>query len=321
MKSSTPEGDNGALGIRVRPIESVGVYVADGSAACLSSLLAAVVAARIAGVSRIAIAAPPRTFLASPQLRYLLDRLDLREIYLMGGAHAVAALAYGTDSVAPVAVRRRRRVPRGGGEACGERRGGHRRGSGSLRSGDRRRRPRGGGDRRRRLARRGRPGRGRARGAGDAVRLAAKVERRVSARVRTLPKSPARAALKNWGAIVLVPDLEAAAVVNRIAPQCVELLLAEPLRVQDLIERAGMVVVGPWSPPALASLALGASPMLAAGAARFASPLGVWDFVRRTAVARVAAHRYPALAQAAAALAPHERLQGESLHAGSRGRM
>ena len=101
-KGYTIEQDGGDLGIRVRPIESVGVYVPGGSAVYLSSLLMAVVPARIAGVPRIAVATPPRAFLSSPQLRYLLDRLDLHEVYLMGGAHAIAALAYGTDSVTPV---------------------------------------------------------------------------------------------------------------------------------------------------------------------------------------------------------------------------
>ena len=242
VKSFTPEGDNDALGIRVRPIESVGVYVADGSAACLSSLMAAVVAARIAGVSRIAIAAPPRTFLASPQLRYLLDRLDLREIYLMGGAHAVAALAYGTDSVAPVdkivgaggcLVAAAKRAVSGvvGIDAAADPSevvivaDAH--AEAEIAAADL-------------LAAAGQGEGALAVLVTPSKSLAAKVERRVSARVRTLPKkSPARAALKNWGAVVLVPDLEAAAdVVNRIAPQCVELLLAEPLRVQDR-HRAG----------------------------------------------------------------------------------
>ncbi|MDD5562992.1 MAG: histidinol dehydrogenase [Thermoanaerobaculaceae bacterium] len=325
VKGFTPEGDDG-LGIRVRPIESLGVYVADGSAASLASLLTAVVPARIAGVSRIAVATPPRAFLASPQLRYLLDRLDLREIYLMGGAHAVAALAYGTDSVAPVD----KIVGAGGRMVAAAKRAvcgvvgvdaaadpyemvivADARAEAEIAAGDL-------------LAAAGRDEDALAVLVTSSKSLAAKVERRVAARVRALPrKHPARSALKNWGAIVLVPDLDAAAeVVNRIAPQHVELLVAEPLRVQDLIERAGMVSVGPWSPPALADLVLGGGLSLpAAGGARFASPLGVWDFVRRTVVARAAAHRYPALARAAAALAPKDELHEEALRAGSRGTM
>jgi histidinol dehydrogenase len=327
-KNFTLESDGGDLGIRVRPIESVGVYVAAGSPVCLVSLLTTVVAARIAGVSRIAVATPPRAFLGSAQLRYLLDRLDLREIYLMGGAHAVAALAYGTDSVAPVdkivgaggrLVAAAKRAVSGvvGVDAAADPyemvivADAH--AEPEIVAADL-------------LAAAGLDEDALAVLLTPSKSLAAKVERRVSARVGKLPKkSPARAALRNWGAIILVPNLEAAAdVVNRIAPQRVELLLAEPLRVQDAIDRVGMVVVGAWSPSAIADLVLGASQALPAmGAARFASPLGVGDFVRRTVVARVAAHRYPALARAAAALAPPEgsALHDESLHAGSLGKM
>lgn len=94
--------DGSDLAIRVRPLDSVGVYVPGGAAVYLSSLLMAVIPARLAGVKRIAVATPPRAFLSSPHLRYILDRLDLREVYLMGGAHAVAALAHGTESVTAV---------------------------------------------------------------------------------------------------------------------------------------------------------------------------------------------------------------------------
>ena len=327
-KGYTLERDGSAAGVRVRPLESVGVYVADGSAASLSSLIGAVVAARVAGVARLAVAIPPRAFLTSPQLRYVLDRLDLREIYLMGGAHAVAALAYGTDSVAPVD----KIVGAGGRLVAAAKRAvsgvvgvdavadppevvivADARAEADLVAADL-------------IAVAGEDGDALALLLTPSRSLAAKVERRVSARVRRLPKrSPARAALKSSGAIVLVPDLEAAAeIVNRIAPQRVELLLAEPLRVQDLIERAAVVNVGPWCPPLLAELVGGADRGLpAAGAVRFASPLGVWDFVHRTVVTRVAAHRYPALAQATAALASPEDavLHGESLCTGSRGKM
>ncbi len=327
VKGYTLEAEGGDLGIRVRPVESVGVYVAGVSAASLSSLLMAVVPARLAGVPRIAVATPPRVFLTSPHLRYLLDRLDLHEVYLMGGAHAVAALAYGTDSVTPVdkivgpggaAVAAAKRAVSGvvgvdgvGGppeivvvaDAHAEP---------AIAAADL-------------LAQ--------AEHDPDAVAmlvtpsraLAEKVERRVSARLRSLPrKAAARAAIREWGGIVLVPDLDAAAeVVNRVAPEHVELLVSDPLRLVDAIERAGAVYLGPWAASALGDYVAGTNHVLpTAGAARFASPLGVWDFVRRTAVVGVAAHRYPALAHAAGVLAQHERmpLHGEALRAGSRGK-
>jgi histidinol dehydrogenase len=302
--------------------------VPGGAAVYLSSLLMAVVPARIAGVPRIAVATPPRAFLSSPQLRYLLDRLDLHEIYLMGGAHAIAALAHGTDSVTPVD----KIVGPGGRWVAAAKRAVY-----------------------------GTVGIDGVFGPSEVVivadahaepeivaadllaqaehdpdalavlvtpskTLAEKVNRRITSRVKTLPRgAAARQSLKSWGGILLVPDLAAAAeVVNRIAPEHVELLVHEPLRLLEGIERAGMVYLGPWSPTVLGDYVVGTNHVLpTAGAARFASPLGVWDFVNRTAVVRVAPHRFGVLARAAATLATQEKLplHAESLRAGSRGKV
>ncbi len=327
VKGYTLEGEGGDLGIRVRPIESVGVYVAASSAAYLSSLLMAVVPARLAGVPRIAVATPPSAFLTSPYLRYLLDRLDLREVYLMGGAHAIAALACGTESVIPVD-----KIGGAGGGAVGAAK---RAVSGivgvdaaggppeivvvadahaepAIAAADMLAQAEHGPDA---LALLVTPSRA----------LAEKVERRLSARLRSLPrKAAARAAIREWGGIVVVPGLdEAVELVNRVAPEQVELLVTDPLRLVDAIERAGAVYLGPWAASALGDYVAGTNHLLpAAGAARFASPLGVWDFVHRTSVVGVAAHRYPALAHAAEVLARHEGmpLHGEALRAGSRGK-
>ena len=327
-KGYTIEKDGGDLGIRVRPIESVGVYVPGGSAVYLSSLLMAVVPARIAGIPRIAVATPPRAFLSSPQFRYLLDRLDLHEVYLMGGAHAIAALAYGTDSVTPVD----KIVGPGGRWTAVAKRlvygivdidcvagpsevvivaDGH--AEPEIVAADL-------------LAQAEHDPDSLAVLVTPSKTLAEKVSRRVAGRVRTLAKgAAARQAVRRWGAILLVPDLAAVAdVVNRIAPEHVELLVQEPLRLLDAVERAGMVYMGQWTPAVLGDYVVGANHVLPkAGAARFSSPLGVWDFVHRTAVVRVAAHRYPILARAATTLAAEERLplHVESLRAGSRGKV
>jgi len=316
------------MGIRVRPLESVGVYVPGGAAVYLSSLLMAVVPARLAGVERIAVATPPRAFLSSPHLRYVLDRLDLREVYLMGGAHAVAALAYGTESVTAVD----KIVGPGGRWVAAAKRAvfgavavdfiagpselvviADGQAEPDLVAADM-------------LAQ--------AEHDPDALvvaltpsrPLAEKVERRLAAAVRRLAKSsPARAALRRWGAILVVPDLAAAVeIANRIAPEHVELLVQEPHRFLDGIERAGAIYLGPWSPAVLGDYVTGTNHVLpTAGAARFASPLGVWDFVTRSAVVQVAPHRYRALARAAATLAGVEELplHAEALGAGSRGKM
>jgi histidinol dehydrogenase len=327
-KGYTIEQDGGDVGIRVRPIESVGVYVHGNSTVYLSGLLMAVVPARIAGVTRIAVATPPRAFLSSPQLRYLLDRLELHEVYLMGGAHAIAALAYGTDSVTPVD----KIVGRGGRMVAAAKRAlfgvvdvdgtvgppevvivADAHAEPEIVAADMLAQAEHDADA---LAVLVTPSKG----------LAEKVRRRIATRLRSLPKgAAARDALRTWGGIVLVPDLAAALdVVNRIAPEHVELLLEEPLRLLDSVERAGMVYLGTWTPAVLGDFVVGTNHVLpTAGAARFSSPLGVWDFVHRTGVVRVAPHRFHVLARAAATMAGHEKLplHVESLRAGSRGKV
>ena len=327
-KGYTIEQDGGDVGIRVRPIESVGVYVHGDSAVHLSSLLMAVVPARLAGVTRIAVATPPRAFLSSPQLRYLLDRLDLHEVYLMGGPHAIAALAYGTDSVTPVD----KIVGRGGRMVATAKRAifgivdvdgavgppevvvvADSRAEPEIVAADM-------------LAQAEHDPDALAVLVTPSKALAEKVNRRITARLRTLAKRAfARSALKKWGGIVLVPDLATAVeVVNRIAPEHVELLVDEPLRLLDSVERAGIVYLGAWTPVVLGDCVVGTNHLLpTAGAARFASPLGVWDFVHRTGVVRVAPHRFPVLARAAATMATEEKLplHVESLRAGSRGKV
>jgi histidinol dehydrogenase len=328
VKGYTLDHEGCEMGIRVRPLESVGVYVPGGAAVYLSSLLMAVVPARLAGVQRIAVATPPRAFLSSPQLRYVLDRLDLHEVYLMGGAHAVAALAYGTESVTAVD----KIVGPGGRWVAAAKRAVYGavdvdfiagpselvvvadgRAEPEIVAADL-------------LAQ--------AEHDPDALvvlltpskALAEKVERRIAARLRRLPKGAvARLSLKRWGAILLVPDLPSAiAITNRIAPEHVELLVDEPHRWVDGIERAGAVYLGPWSSAVLGDYVIGSNHVLpTAGAARFASPLGVWDFINRTAVVGVPAHRFAALARAAGTLAEVENLplHREALGAGSRGKV
>jgi histidinol dehydrogenase len=326
-KGYAMELDGDELRMRVRPIESVGVYVPGGGAVYISSLLMAVVPARLAGVTRIAVATPPHAFLSSRQLRYVLGRLDLHEVYLMGGAHAVAALAHGTTSVTPVD----KIVGPGGRWVTAAKRAVYglvdvdtfagpsevviladAHAEPEIVAADL-------------LAQ--------AEHDPDAMvvlvttsrALAEKVDRRVTARLRTVPRTgAARASVKRWGGIVVVGDLDAGLeVVNRLAPEHVQLLVSDPLRYIDEVVNAGAVYLGPFSPVVLGDYVVGTNHVLpTAGAARFASPLGVWDFQRRTAIVRVAGHRYPRLARAAAVLAREERLplHAEALAAGSRGK-
>jgi len=87
------------LGQRITPIESVGLYVPGGSAAYPSSVVMNVVPAQVAGVSRIVVATPPRSLRKNSAVAAALLRLGVNEVYAVGGAQAIAALAYGTETV------------------------------------------------------------------------------------------------------------------------------------------------------------------------------------------------------------------------------
>ncbi|HYU31323.1 MAG TPA: histidinol dehydrogenase, partial [Thermoanaerobaculia bacterium] len=93
------EEDGITLEERIEPLRRVGVYVPGGRAAYPSTVVMTVVPARVAGVREIAVATPPGSWRANAALRWTLDRLGVREVWGMGGTHAVAAFAYGTETV------------------------------------------------------------------------------------------------------------------------------------------------------------------------------------------------------------------------------
>jgi histidinol dehydrogenase len=302
----------------VRPLASVGVYVPGGAAVYISSLLMAVVPARVAGVERIAVATPPRAFLSSPHLRYTLDRLDIREVYLMGGAHAIAALAHGTESVSAVD----KIVGPGGRWVAAAKRklygvvdidtiagpseivviaDAH--ADADLVAADL-------------LAQAEHDPDALAVLVTPSKSMAEKVDQHVTARLRRVPRQSAvREAIKRWGAILVVADLdEALAAVNRIAPEHVEVLVEDPRRLLDGIDNAGVVYLGPWSPAVLGDYVVGTNHVLpTAGAARFASMLSPRHFRRRMAEVRIGA----GAPQLAAAGAPIARAEGFEVHAES----
>lgn len=324
----TLEQEGAELGIRVRPVGSVGVYVPGGAAVYISSLLMAVVPAQLAGVPRIAVATPPRAFLSSPSLRYVLERLGIHEVYLMGGAHAVAALAHGTESVTAVD----KIVGPGGRWVAAAKRAvfglvdidsiagpsevviiADAHAEPEVVAADM-------------LAQAEHDPDATAVLVTTSRTLAEKVDRVVASRLRSLPRGAAACeSIKRWGAILLVEDLEQAVEVsNRIAPEHVQVLVEDPRRLLDGLENAGAIYLGPWSSAVLGDYVVGTNHVLpTAGAARFASPLGVWDFVHRTAVVRVHAHGFAPLARAARALAQQEMLplHAEALRAGRRGKV
>ena len=93
------ERDGVWLQERRAPLRRVGVYIPGGRFPYPSTVIMTVVPARLAGVEEIVVATPPLAYAESPALRWILSRLGVREIWGFGGAHAVAALAYGTETV------------------------------------------------------------------------------------------------------------------------------------------------------------------------------------------------------------------------------
>src|SRR5688572_26368577 len=92
-------GEGVRLGVRNTPLASVGLYIPGGKASYPSSVLMNVIPAQVAGVERIAVVTPPRALEENPLVAAALDLLGISEVYRIGGAQAVAALAYGTESV------------------------------------------------------------------------------------------------------------------------------------------------------------------------------------------------------------------------------
>lgn len=350
------EEDGVVLEQVVAPLSRVGIYVPGGRASYPSTVLMAALPARIAGVAEIAVATPPAAYRASAPLRHALARLGIEEVWGMGGAQAVAAFAYGTESVRRVDkivgpgnawVTAAKRLVAGdvgvdglagptevvivayGGVAddgaVPEKHAGLRaRGQAllGLKAGIR---PGSDGE--------ADPGLDAGAIAADLLAQAehdplaaavlvtpdARLARRVAAEVeRQLADlstaATARAALARFGVALLVEGAEEAlAVVERIAPEHLQLVGAAAEALAPRVRSAGAVFVGPGSPEVFGDYLAGPSHVLpTCGSARFASALGVEDFLRRS-------HRIhftpEAAARRAAAAAAFAEAEGLPAHA------
>jgi histidinol dehydrogenase len=121
----------------------------------------------------------------------------------------------------------------------------------------------------------------------DSRKLAAKVTEEVAVQISALKRQEiAGASLDNYGAIVIARDIqEAVRFSNQIAPEHLEVMTENPMDILPMIENAGAVFLGPWSPEALGDYAAGPNHTLpTGGTARFFSPLGVYDFYKRSSM-------------------------------------
>ncbi|WP_439528860.1 histidinol dehydrogenase [Pannonibacter sp.] len=294
-------------------VEAVGIYVPGGLASYPSSVLMNAVPAKVAGVERIAMVVPSPDGVLNPLVLAAAKVAGVTEIYRIGGAQAVAALAYGTDSIAPVAkivgpgnafvAAAKRRVfgtvgidmIAGPSEvlivADGEN-------NPDWLAADL-------------LAQAEHDPAAQSILITTDPQLADAVEQAVERQLRTLPRGDvAGASWRDYGAVITVRTLEEALpLVNRIAPEHLELAVADPEALLKGVRNAGAVFMGHHTPEAIGDYVGGSNHVLpTARSARFSSGLSVLDFVKRTSILRCNAQNLKALGPAAIALGEAEGL-------------
>jgi len=284
-------GDGVRLGLRRSPIASAGIYIPGGKAAYPSSVLMNAIPAQVAGVERLAVVTPPRSLEENPLVAAALKMLNLTEVYRVGGAQSIGALAYGTKTIQRVQkivgpgnqfVQSAKRQVYGAvdidmvagpsevaivaDETCDP----------AWIAAD--------------LL---------AQAEHDEMAgvwlitwsadIAASVFDELQVQLDTLDRSAiARTAIVNKGITFIVRDEHAAIdLVNHIAPEHVEVLMAEPEHVSDNILNAGAVFIGRYAPTVVGDYFAGPSHVLPTNrTAHFFSPLGVPDFLKRTSIIR-----------------------------------
>ncbi|MEM9634989.1 MAG: histidinol dehydrogenase [Pseudomonadota bacterium] len=307
------------LGSLWTAVEAVGVYVPGGLASYPSSVLMNVVPAKVAGVERIVMVVPSPDGVLNPLVLAAARVAGVDEIYRIGGAQAVAALAYGTETIAPVAkivgpgnafvAAAKRRVfgtvgidmIAGPSEVLIVADDGN---NPDWLAADL-------------LAQAEHDTAAQSILITDSAGLAEQVEKAVESQLKTLPREEvARASWQDFGAIILVDDLEAAMpLANRIAPEHLELAVADPEALLKKVRNAGAVFLGHYTPEAIGDYVGGSNHVLpTARSARFSSGLSVLEFVKRTSILKCNADNLRALGPAAITLGESE---GLSAHARS----
>lgn len=306
------------LGWRWGPVSAAGLYVPGGLASYPSSVLMNAIPAKVAGVGRLAITVPTPDGVINPLVLMAARIAGVDEIYRIGGAQAIAALAYGTETIAPVdkitgpgnayvAAAKRRVFGKVGIDMIAGP-------SEILVIADGDNDP-------------------------DWIALdllsqaehdesaqsilittdagfAARVEAAIDARLTTLERRAiAGASWRDNGAVIIARDLaEAAMLSDRIAPEHLELCVADPEALAARITHAGAIFLGAWTPEAIGDYVGGPNHVLpTARSARFSSGLSVLDFMKRTTMARISPDALAAIGPAAARLAASESLEAHGL--------
>jgi histidinol dehydrogenase len=307
------------LGSKWTAIEAVGVYVPGGTAAYPSSVLMNAVPAKVAGVPRLVMVVPSPDGKLSPLVLAAAKLAGVDEIYRIGGAQAVAALAYGTETIQPVAkivgpgnayVAAAKRLVFG--EVGIDMIAGpsevlilaDKTGNPDWIAADL-------------LAQAEHDASAQSILITDDAALADQVEKAVASQLTTLPRAAiAGASWRDFGAIILVPKLaDAIALVDRLAPEHLEIAAENAEALVPKIRNAGAIFIGAHTPEAIGDYVAGSNHVLpTARSARFSSGLGVLDFMKRTSLLKCGPEQLHALGPAAIALGEAE---GLSAHARS----
>ncbi|GGX58685.1 histidinol dehydrogenase 1 [Tateyamaria omphalii] len=311
--------DAGAtLGWRWTPVSAAGLYVPGGLASYPSSVLMNAIPAKVAGVGRLAITVPTPDGVINPLVLLAAQLSGVDEIYRIGGAQAIAALAYGTETIAPVD---KITGPGNAFVAAAKRRVFGKVGIDMIAG----------------------PSEILVIADGDndpdwiALDLLSQAEHdesaqsllittdpafgpavadAVNARLETLERRAiAGASWRDFGAIITVPDLDVAAQLSdRIAPEHLELCVADPVTLSEKITHAGAIFLGQWTPEAIGDYIGGPNHVLpTARSARFSSGLSVMDFVKRTTLAQMSPDALRAIGPGAERLAASESLEAHGL--------
>jgi histidinol dehydrogenase len=299
------------------PLDRVGLYVPGGTAAYPSSVVMNVVPAQVAGVERIVVTTPPRTLSESPAVAAALLELNVNEVYAVGGAHAIAALAFGTETVPRVdkitgpgnkyvaAAKKLVFGVVGIDSIAGP--------TEVVIVADETARPEfiaadllaqaeHGEDASAVLIT-------------NSESLAQSVAQEVERQATSLPRRGIiMSSLKDYGAIVLVETLdEACALVNELAPEHVEIVTSDDEALAGKIRHAGAIFFGGYTPEAVGDYLAGPNHVLPTGrTARFSSALGVYDFVKRTSLLRYSREAFAEVAESVAVIAECEGLHGHA---------
>ena len=306
------------LGWRWTPVSAAGLYVPGGLASYPSSVLMNAIPAKVAGVARLAITVPTPDGVVNPLVLLAAKIAGVDEIYRIGGAQAIAALAYGTKTIAPVdkitgpgnafvAAAKRQVFGKVGidmiagpseilviADADNDpdwialdllSQAEHDENAQSILI-------------------------------TDDANFGRTVMAAVDTRLQTLARRDiAGASWRDYGAVIVVPSLSVAAELsNRLAPEHLELCVADPDALATKITHAGAIFLGAWTPEAIGDYVAGPNHVLpTARSARFSSGLSVMEFIKRTTLTKVSPEALRRIGPAAERLALSESLEAHSL--------